>query len=50
MVAENAEQPVDDADIAAGMSWQGSAHGLLSDQRKQQRELLATDLVTLFSR
>ena len=45
----NEEQTLNDADIAAGMSWQGSAYGLLRDQRNQQRELLDADLVTLFS-
>jgi membrane protein len=45
----NAEQRLDDADIAAGMDWQSQAFGLLRDQRTQQRKLLETDLVALFS-
>ena len=46
----NDEQPLNDADITAGMDWQTNAFGLLRDQRTQQRDLLETDLVALFSR
>ena len=46
----NDEQPLNDSDITAGMSWQKDAYGLLREQRSQQRELLGMDLVTLFTR
>ncbi len=45
----NGEQPLSEADIAAGLDWQRDAYGQLRNQRVQQRELLHADLVTLFN-
>ena len=45
----NDEQPLDKGDITARLPWQEQAYGLLRDQRLQQRDLLNTDLVALFS-
>jgi membrane protein len=45
----NEERPLDREDIATQLNWQDDAYRLLREQRGQQRELLDTDLVTLFS-
>jgi membrane protein len=46
----NDEQPLDREDITADQAWQKNAHRMLREQRIDQRELLETDLVGLFSR
>lgn len=45
----NQEQPLDRDDISANLPWQEKAYDLLRQQRLQQRELLETDVATLFS-
>ncbi|PLW70035.1 YihY family inner membrane protein [Pseudohalioglobus lutimaris] len=44
----NDEQPLNQEDISAQMTWQSKAYQLLRDQRKQQREVLDINLVELF--
>jgi membrane protein len=45
----NHERPLVREDITADLPWQEQAYGLLRDQRLQQRELLETDLASMFS-
>ncbi len=45
----NDEQPLDREDITADQAWQKNAYSMLREQRIDQRELLETDLVGLFS-
>ena len=45
----NDEQPLEREDIAARLQWQESAYHMLRDQRGQQRDILNTNLVELFS-
>ncbi len=45
----NDEQPLDRDDISAQLAWQESAYHMLRDQRVQQRDILNTNLVELFS-
>ena len=44
----NEELPLDREDISARLPWQERAYSMLRGQRNQQRELLETDLATLF--
>ena len=44
------EQTLGGQDIAADSSWQGAANQLLLDERREQREILAVNLVDLFHR
>jgi membrane protein len=46
----NDEHPLDQKDITAHMDWQGDAYRLLRTQRADQRNILDTNLVELFSR
>lgn len=45
----NDEHPLDQKDITAHMDWQGDAYRLLRNQRTDQRNILDTNLVELFS-
>jgi membrane protein len=45
----NDEHPLEHEDISADQAWQKNAYRLLREQRIDQRELLETDLVGLFS-
>jgi membrane protein len=45
----NDEHPLDQKDIAAHMDWQSDAYRLLREQRTDQRNILNTNLVELFS-
>ena len=44
----NEELPLDKEDIPARLPWQDRAYSMLRDQRGQQRDLLETDLATMF--
>jgi membrane protein len=46
----NDEAPLEQKDITAHMDWQGDAYRLLRAQRSDQREILDTNLVELFSK
>ena len=45
----NDERPLDSEDVTAHLDWQDSAYGLLRQQRTDQRELLQSNLVELYS-
>jgi len=45
----NNERQLDHEDITADLDWQGSAYSMLRQQRSDQRELLQSNLVELYS-
>jgi membrane protein len=45
----NNERQLDNEDITADLDWQGSAYSMLRQQRSNQRELLQSNLVELYS-